>query len=81
MADEPQTLITKEDDDDEDDIESRFLYNFEMADDQQAAISELYQLKLDLGFLTGIHSPINFKMIGKYQQFIAIVGIARESYP
>jgi hypothetical protein len=41
--------------DDEDDAyeHDRFLYNFDMSDDQKQATSELYNLKLDLGFAAG----------------------------
>jgi len=40
--------------DDEDDVYGRFIYNFEMSDDQKQATSELYNLKLDLGFSAGM---------------------------
>lgn len=38
--------------DEEDD--DRFEYSFEMSDDQKQATSELYNLKLDLGFTAGL---------------------------
>jgi hypothetical protein len=52
----PQTFdvdVTRDHTSDDDDDDDRLYYNFEMSDDQKQATSELYNLKLDLGFTAG----------------------------